>query len=569
MSAAWYRYVNGRLIAMRANRYSWFVHWRDLADYFLPRRYRWVVNPNQFDRGQSINQRIIDSSGVIFARNLAAGMMSGKTNPSRPWFKLMVGRIDSSQTNPISLWLSECERLMRLVFQESNFYSSVATYYFDLVIFGTANMILYEDYENVIKCYNPAMGEYYVELDQNFRPTILYREFTMTIGALVQEFGLENCSSGTQAIYNRTDGSGLSTEIIVAHAIEPNTDGRSFGIPARFPFRECFWEYGGSNSPQNASNQEKFLRTRGYYSQPFATCRWDVTSNDPYGRSPGMDALGDQKQLQQETKRKSQAIDKMVNPPMVADVQMKNQPASLLPGGMTYLAGYAQTGKGFSSVYDTKFPVGEMTEDLREVRERMKKIFFNDLFQPLSQYETRSNITAVEIDQRKAESLIMLGPVFTRTDVEALAIFVERTWDVMNRAGIIPPPPQEVAGAGMTVKFVSMLQSAMDASQANAIERVLGLAGNLAGIDPAVMDKINVDYTIDRYSHLLDNDPRMMRSDDQVAAIRENRQKQAQAAQVAETASAGADAAKNLASADLSSNNALTALLGAPSAGAV
>jgi len=102
--------------------------------------------------------------------------------------------------------------------------------------------------------------------------------------------------------------------------------------------------------------------------------RWDLVSNDAYGRSPGMDALPDIKQLQQETRRKAQAIDKMVNPPFVADVQLKNQPASLLPGGITYVSGYSASGKpGFSSVYDTKFPVGEITEDLNEVRERLKR----------------------------------------------------------------------------------------------------------------------------------------------------------------------------------------------------
>ena len=85
-----------------------------------------------------------------------------------------------------------------------------------------------------------------------------------------------------------------------------------------------------------------------------------------------MDGLPDQKQCQLETRRKAQAIDKMVNPPLVADVQLKNQPANLTPGGVTYVAGYTASGKpGFASVYDTKFPVAEITEDLGEVRQRL------------------------------------------------------------------------------------------------------------------------------------------------------------------------------------------------------
>ena len=88
------------------------------------------------------------------------------------------------------------------------------------------------------------------------------------------------------------------------------------------------------------------LRVSGFHDWPVMTTRWDVQGNDPYGRCPGMDALGDIKQLQQETRRKAQAIDKMVNPPLLADVQLKNQPMSLLPGGTTYVSGLSAGPRG-------------------------------------------------------------------------------------------------------------------------------------------------------------------------------------------------------------------------------
>ena len=150
----------GRLLGLRLNRYSWWTHARELADFILPRRYKWLITPNQMNRGSPINQHILDSTGSLAARNLAAGMMSGVSSPTRPWFKLKIGRLDSTQTSPISLWLAECERLMRLVFQESNFYTAMAIFYFDLVVFGTAVMLIYEDFDNVITCQNPCFGEY-------------------------------------------------------------------------------------------------------------------------------------------------------------------------------------------------------------------------------------------------------------------------------------------------------------------------------------------------------------------------------------------------------------------------
>lgn len=561
------RYSNGRLMGLRVNRYSWWTHWRELADYFLPRRYKWLITPNQMGRGSPINQHILDSSGCIFARNLASGLVSGKSSPTAPWFRLKIGHIDSTKTSPISLWLAECERLLYLIFAESNFYNSIATFYYDLVIFGTGAMLIYEDFENVINCINPCLGEYYIDIDGNYRPCIFYREFTMTIDALVKEFGEENVSESILRLFKETSGANRTREIIVAHSIEPNNDGLAakFGFPRDAAYREAYWEWGGSTSPQGGANAEPtFLRRRIFMEQPAIIGRWDVVSNDPYGRSPGMDALPDQKQLQLESRRKAQAIDKMVNPPLVADMQLKNQPANLTPGGVTYVAGYTASGKpGFSSVYDTRFPVQEITEDLNEVRSRLSQIFFNDVLRTASQYETRSNVTAVEWDLRKSESLIMLGPALERIDNEVLKPVIERVFAIAQRSGILPPAPQEMQGKMMNIEFVSMLAQAQQATQAASIERVLTLAGQIVGVVPEAMDNIDIDYSLDKYSSLLNNDPKMIRSPEALQQIRDQRAKQQQAAQQAEIAQKLAVGAKNLSGADMGGGvNALQAALG-------
>ena len=54
-----------------------------------------------------------------------------------------------------------------LILDESNFYDSLAIFYMDLVVFGTAVMLIYEDFDNVINCINPCIGEYYVDNDGN------------------------------------------------------------------------------------------------------------------------------------------------------------------------------------------------------------------------------------------------------------------------------------------------------------------------------------------------------------------------------------------------------------------
>jgi hypothetical protein len=345
----------------------------------------------------------------------------------------------------------------------------------------------------------------------------------------------------------RESGSNLTREIVVAHAIEPNTTPQRFGTDPKFAYRECYWEWGGSASPQ-ASNFSGFLRRGGFYENPAIVIRWDLVSNDAYGRSPGMDALPDIKQLQLETRRKAQGIDKGVNPPMLADIQLKNQPASLLPGGMTYISGLMSTGNsGMVPAYGNWRPdIRSMSEDLLEVRDRIKRTFYNDLFQTISQYQTRSNVSATEIDARRAESLIMLGPVLERIHHEGLDKIIDRVWGIMLRAGIFPPPPAEIAGRNIEVEYISMLATAQNAAQTGGIERLLGLAGNLAGLDPSVMDNIDIDFALDKYSSLMNNDPKLIRSPEELVAIRRQRQQAQARAQQAEMAEKLAKSAKVL-----------------------
>ncbi len=557
----------GRMIGLRVNRFSWWTHWRELADYELPRRYKWLITPNQMQRGGPINAHILDSTGTMAARNLAAGMMMGCSDPTKRWFRYKVGRIDSTLTSPVSLWLAEVERIISLVLAESNFYDSLAIFYFDLVVFGTAAMLIYEDFDNVIRCVNPCLGEYYVDNDGNLNPNIFAREFTYTVSQAADEFGVENLSPSAASLWAGGKAN-LTRELVVAHMVEPNKDGRKYGIPESFAYRECYWEWGGSASPQGGSSYAPgLLRKRGFHESPAIVTRWDLVSNDAYGRSPGMDALPDIKQLQLETRRLSQGIDKMVNPPMIADVQLKNQPASLLPGGVTYVSGMISQGKtGFAPVYTVNPQVKEMMEQLAEVRGRINGVFYNDLFKVISQFETRSNVTATEIDARRAEAMLMLGPVLERLNHEGFAKIHDRVFGIASRAGILPPAPPEVQGKHLNVEFTSMIELAQNANQASGIERLFNQAGALAGIDPAAVDNVDVDYGLDKLSYLYNNDPKLIRSPQALKMIRDKReaaaQEQRQAAQ-ADTAQKLAAGAKSLSEASPGNGSLMTKLTGA------
>ena len=94
-----------------------------------------------------------------------------------------------------------------------------------------------------------------------------------------------------------------------------------------------------------------------------------------------------------------------------------------------------------------------------------------------------------------------------------------------------------------------------------AIERISSFVGNLAGVDPTVLDKMDLDQAIDQYGQAVSAPPDIIRSDDAVAAIREQRAQQQQAQQAAEMVQQGAQGAKLLSETDTSTENGLTALM--------
>lgn len=544
------RQLDGLLSGLKTARYTWWTHWSALADFILPRRYRWLVTPNQSQRGSAINGAIIDSTGTIAARTLASGMMSGITSPTRPWFKLRIAGYGADEVNPVNIWLASCEKRMLHVFQESNFYNAIAVVYSDLAVFGTAPMIIYEDFENVICCYNPCAGEYYTWNNARLAPGGLAREITLTVDQLVEEFGKDNCSQNVRTLFERADGTGRTQEIVVCHVIQTNTDS---SVPDHFDWVEFYWEQGTPEEPI------AFLRTRGFFEQPFICPRWETTGNDAYGRSVGMDALGDIKQLQQETRRKAQAIDKLANPPMVADVELKNQPASTLPGGVTYVS--KKDGVGFTPAYQNfRPPVGEMMQDIKEIQQRIKDTFFNDLFLMISSLQTVR--TATEIDARREEKLVMLGPVLERFQTEGLDPIIDRVFDIMSRGGLFEPAPPEIASAPIEIEYVSMLAEAQRAANTTGMERFLAQIGSIAAVHPDVVDIPNWDRMLTRYGMVLGNDPSDIKSAEELTALRTAKYKQQQQEQMANMSLAAAKGAKTLSETDVGGGaNALQTIL--------
>jgi len=554
------RGLQARMGSLHTERLSWWQHWVQLAEYILPRRHTFLTGADtkKSSKGSAINGKIINSTGTDAARNCASGIMSGVSSPSRPWFRLTVNDPDLQGDTDVQTWADEVTKRMLRVMSGSGYYTAKATQYLDLVVFGTAPMIIYEDPEAVVRFFVPAAGEYYCAADQNFAVGTLGRKFNMTLQQLAAEFGKENLPPNVrQRLDNAASPAVLDDSYSVYHLIEPNKDYSSaplwagkFGLSRSFKYREVLWIDGETDTA---------LRIGGFHDKPFSCPRWDVQGNDAYGRSPAMDALGDIKQLQQEEKRKAQALDKMVDPPMVADANMKNEPASLLPGAITYVA-RLDGGAGFKPAYQVQMPIGELKQDIEKVEARIRSTFFNDLFMMISQLQTVRSAT--EIDARREEKLVLLGPVLDRNQQEGLTPDIARIYKIMSRQGLLPPPPDVMQGRPVKIEYISPLADLQRASAATAIERLLGFAGTVAAARPEVLDKIDTDAAIDEMVEILRVPPKLLVAAMKLKAIRDGRNQQAQQQAQMQVGAEAVGAGKVLSETDVGGGqNALSMML--------
>lgn len=558
-----YRRTQQRLAEMKSERNSWDPHWRELQDWFQPRHGRWITD-SKSGRGEKRNQKLVDPTPAFAARTLGAGMHAGSTNPATPWFRLTTPDPEMMEFPSVSYWLYAVENRMRDVFARTNLYSVLPMVYRWAGVFGTAPLLMLEHRTRVMHFVPKPIGSYYLATDADGAVDTMYCEYRMTLRQLVDSFGEERLSSASAAQYKAGKRQELAD---VLHAIEPRAarDVERFDAQ-HMPFASIYFEGQGSEDRQP-------LRISGFEDNALAVFRWETTEiTDPYGSSCGMDALGCAKAMQVQQKRKAQAIDKHVDPPMVGDPAMKNQPSSLLPGDVTW-HGFMPNGNApkFQPAYTIKPELQGLLMDIEDVRELVAEAMYTNLFFAITRADPR-NATVPEIDARREEQILALGPVLQNHKTGLIQPIIDRTFYAMMRQGRLPPPPPELEGVNLKVEMLGALDQAFRAIASGKLERFVGFVGTVAkaqadaGESITAFDKFDADQTIDEYAQAIGVPPTVVRSDDDVAAIRKQRaeaqQQQALAAQAPALKDVTA-AAKNLSETQVGGESALDALAGA------
>ena len=521
--------------------------WKQLSDYINPTRGRFNDEDKTSD-GKRRDYFLLDPYPMEAATKCAAGIHSGLTSPSRPWFSLSLQDEELANYHTVKLWLEDCQDILMGIYAKSNIYNMLLQIEAELTQFGTAAALLLEDYNTGIWARSYTCGEYAGNVDSRGRVTQFARKFKLNAWQMVDEFGEEVVSDAVREAYKRNDNKTyfpLTMLICKNKGYDPDNI-TGFG---NFPWRSYYFE---------DSQTDRFLKVAGYHEVPFLMPRWTTVANGIYGVGPGHNALGNCMQLQKLEQVNMRLLETRANPPMIVPASVGK--VNRLPGKETLVPD--NLANVIRPLYETTGSREDIMASIHLKQQQISAAFYNDLFVMLSSSDN-PQMTAREVAERHEEKLLMLSPVLEQMHNEVLASLTKRTFEICQRNGILPPMPPELEGMedALKVEFISLLAQAQKSVATPAMEKTLALAGNLAGIAPEIIDNFNLDETIRAHAQMSGAPERIMRDTNEVDKMRKARQaEQARQQQMQEVAAMagpvrdGVEAAKLMSETNVSEN---------------
>ena len=539
-----------RLTELEDERVQWESHWSEINEYIIPNQgffQRLGMQPNQ---GEKRNSKIIDGTATRAMRIFAAGMQGGLTSPSRPWFRLTLPDAELAEYGKVREWLDYVERAKYRIFSKSNFYSTVLSLYTDVGSFGTSAVYEEENQKRLVWFRNCTVGEYSIAEGPDGLVDTLYRRYWQTLRNVAAQFGVDQLTdSRRQQLKSSPD-----TWVECLHAVQP----RDIVDPDKrdnknMPFESVYLEM---------NNSEKVLWEGGYMEFPFMVPRWSTSGPDVWGRSPGMDILSDVKMLQEMQKTSIKALHKQVDPPLRFPGKYKDV-VTTIPGGVNYLDVASQGEAG--PLYQVDPDMNGIEAKIANIQIAIREGLFNQLFLAIIN-SGQAQMTAREVAERHEEKLLMLGPFIERHATEFHDPVINRTFNIMVRNGLLPPPPPEIMGQDLKVEYISVLAQAQKMVGTQAIRTTADFVAALAALKPEVLDKFDADEAVDQFGEMVGAPAKIIVADDKVAGIREQRAKQVAEQQQMAQAMAQVESAKTLGETNTQEGNALGDILKAAGA---
>lgn len=486
-------------------RSTWDTEWKKITDYLLPGRgvYSLYTKPQV---RKLTSSKVINTVAREALQVLTSGFHGGLTSPSRPWFDLIISDTRVMKLKPIKVWLDACQRVLYDSLEKSNFYQTIHSFYTEFAGFGTAALYCGEDSENPFRFELLTVGEYAFSLNAEGRADKIFRAIYKSNRNIVEKYDSDRIPDTIKQHAKVAP----DDQVLIYNAVFPEEyQGK--------PYTSVYWIRG--------ENTE--LKRSGFNEFPYLIGRWDIIGSDVYGLGLGSYALPDIQRLQEMEKAFLMGAHKAIDPPLNAPARKKGK-VKTLPGGINY---YSNPKELVLPMQSPNYDFQPVMLSIGRVEDRIRQAFFNDIFLSASRDPNASPLKATEVMERKEEKLLRIGPVIERVLHEFVSPLIERCFNIVARKGLLPELDPRLAEMlkNYTVRFISPLAQAQKMVESKPINTFLQFVVGAAQFNPEALDKINVDMLIDEYADITGIPAVIMRSNEEVQAIREQRAAQLQA----------------------------------------
>lgn len=483
--------------------------WSDIVEYVIPRRTQMELTAEKGTRHDSL---IYDGTAIDALKLLSDGMQGYLVSSSYKWFSLRMEDPRLEDMPVIVGWLQEVEHILYGVLNRSNFYRQIHEYFMDGASFGTAT--IYSEFDSLKSRVNFSTRhpkEVFIQEDQFGAVDVVVRNYMMTARQMVATFDSVHRDIVELAEKNPE----AQQEIVHYVGRRENWD------PTQLKSEDKEFE---SKYVDVAHKEE--LRSSGYDLLPYAVWRFYKNSDEPYGRSPAWNALGDIKGIQAYSEANTLAAQMSVRPPLSVPEEMRGR-VRFVPGAMNYYE--TDPAKTITPLpTGINYPIGIDREDRK--REAINKHFMVDFFLLIARAE--KEMTATEIREKQEEKAVVLGPTINGLENECLDPVIDRLFYIAMEQNWLPPPPQvlvEHVGSRIKIDYMGPLAQAqrrffMNQPYRNTLMEVVPLLQ----ISPEVADNFDWDEMSRDIAEANDLPQKAFVSKEMVAKIRERRLQQMQ-----------------------------------------
>ena len=460
------------------------------------------------------------------------------TNMSSEWFLLETDDEEMNQLPAVRDWLEDTQVAIRHSLENSNFYTQAHEMYLDLGSIGTACMYIAESRkpDRDLHFSTRHIKEFYILEDEEGEVDSVYRDIVLTARQAKERWG-DRISRDIKKVVDKDP----DREFHIIHAVYPRAErDEDVRDNLNMPWASIWIE----------KENENLLEEGGYEEFPFVVPRWLISTGEVYGRSPAINSLPDIKTLNKMMETILDAGEKMVNPPLELPHDAYYGTFDMTPGALNYRKKGNRNETAEPLQIGANLPSGY--EMLQEKRDTISDAFFATQLQIIDKTE----MTATEARVRTQENLKVLGPAFGRLQADFLEKLISRVINLLSTATDgngqprLPPPPEEVRGKNLKLRFVSPLAKAQQQGDLESLSFAITTALEWAQINPTVLDNVDFDMAYRELVDLSGAPRKMLRNPDDIAAEREQRANQQQAAQMVEQMKTGTEAALNAAKTD-------------------